>query len=154
MKAISLWQPWATLIAENQKQYEFRTWPVHPNIIGQRIAIHAAARRIVKYEIKELIQAIHCGENIPGLVDHEVCAEMLRHMHLYPEQVVLGKIVATAVVGEPVSPEDLIRLKILQRLDPSYRLWGWPLTEVQKLPRPIAMAGRQGFWDWDGNEAT
>lgn len=41
MKAISLWQPWASLIAAGVKSIETRGWPT--NYRGQ-IAIHAAKR--------------------------------------------------------------------------------------------------------------
>ena len=42
MKAITLWQPWATLIAIGAKRYETRSWAT--NYRGQ-LAIHAAKRR-------------------------------------------------------------------------------------------------------------
>jgi hypothetical protein len=42
MKAISLWQPWASLIACGAKPYETRHWAPPRELIGQRIAIHAA----------------------------------------------------------------------------------------------------------------
>jgi len=41
MKAITIKQPWATLIASGVKGVENRTWPVPKTIRGQRIAIHA-----------------------------------------------------------------------------------------------------------------
>lgn len=44
MKAISLWQPWASLIACGAKIYETRDWAPPRNLIGQPIAIHAAKK--------------------------------------------------------------------------------------------------------------
>jgi hypothetical protein len=44
MKAISLWQPWASLIAAGLKPYETRNWAPAPSMIGQTIAIHAAKK--------------------------------------------------------------------------------------------------------------
>lgn len=44
MKAISLWQPWASLIACGAKAFETRSWPPPPALIGQTIAIHAARK--------------------------------------------------------------------------------------------------------------
>lgn len=44
MKAISLWQPWASLIACGAKPFETRHWAPPPELIGQRIAIHAAKK--------------------------------------------------------------------------------------------------------------
>jgi hypothetical protein len=44
--AITIWQPWATLIAIGAKPFEFRSWPVPARLIGQRIAVHAGARPV------------------------------------------------------------------------------------------------------------
>lgn len=68
MPAISLWQPWASLLVTRQlcvicdgrepwdctqhlngapmvKRFETRSWACPPSLIGQRFAIHAAARK-------------------------------------------------------------------------------------------------------------
>jgi activating signal cointegrator 1 len=42
MKAISLWQPWATLMASGAKRVETRGWPPHALKKGDLVAIHAA----------------------------------------------------------------------------------------------------------------
>lgn len=44
MKAISLWQPWASLIACGAKPFETRSWAPPRELIGQTIAIHAAKK--------------------------------------------------------------------------------------------------------------
>lgn len=41
MKAISLWQPWATLLALRLKKNETRGWKPPPSLWNQWIAIHA-----------------------------------------------------------------------------------------------------------------
>ena len=41
MKAITLWQPWATFIALKWKTIETRTHSRFKSLVGQRIAIHA-----------------------------------------------------------------------------------------------------------------
>ena len=46
MKALTLWQPWASLVIAGAKPYEFRSWSPPRWLIGQRIVIHAAARRL------------------------------------------------------------------------------------------------------------
>jgi hypothetical protein len=45
MKAISLWQPWATLWVLQIKKYETRSWPFPLKCYGP-IAIHAAKKKI------------------------------------------------------------------------------------------------------------
>lgn len=44
MKAISIKQPWASLIAHGIKDIENRTWPCPKKYIGQRVLIHASQR--------------------------------------------------------------------------------------------------------------
>ena len=44
MKAITLHEPWATLIACGAKKIETRDWAPPRSLIGERIAIHAARR--------------------------------------------------------------------------------------------------------------
>lgn len=44
MKAITLYEPWATLMAIGAKVIETRSWPIPPALIGEPIAIHAASK--------------------------------------------------------------------------------------------------------------
>lgn len=44
MKALSLWEPWATLIALGVKRIETRSWPAPSSLLGERFAVHAAKR--------------------------------------------------------------------------------------------------------------
>lgn len=44
MKALTLWQPWASLIDRGVKTIETRSWAAPRSLIGKRIAIHAAKR--------------------------------------------------------------------------------------------------------------
>lgn len=44
MKAISIKQPWASLIVHGIKDIENRTWPCFKKYIGQRVLIHASAK--------------------------------------------------------------------------------------------------------------
>jgi activating signal cointegrator 1 len=46
MKALTLHQPWATLIALGVKTIETRSWRAPASLIGQRIAIHAGKHRL------------------------------------------------------------------------------------------------------------
>ena len=56
MKAITLHQPYASLIVDRQKhRFETRSWAPPLSIIGQWIAIHAA--RTFTRQVKEVIRA-------------------------------------------------------------------------------------------------
>jgi len=40
MRALTIWQPWATLIVLGNKPVENRDWPVPAAVMGERVAIH------------------------------------------------------------------------------------------------------------------
>ena len=40
MKALTLYEPWASLIAIGAKQFETRSWPATRTAIGDVVAIH------------------------------------------------------------------------------------------------------------------
>lgn len=49
MKALTIWQPWASLVMIGAKPYEFRRWDYRERqsgLQGQRIVIHAGARPV------------------------------------------------------------------------------------------------------------
>lgn len=47
--AISLWQPWASLLAEGYKSHETRSFQLKMRVHGRRVAIHAAKKRVPLY---------------------------------------------------------------------------------------------------------
>jgi hypothetical protein len=49
--ALTVRQPWATLIVRGRKDVENRSWRPPRRIIGQRIAVHAAARRVDLHDL-------------------------------------------------------------------------------------------------------
>lgn len=51
VKALTFWQPWASLAAEGVKTIETRSWPAPKGLIGQRIAIHAAKKQPTEAEV-------------------------------------------------------------------------------------------------------
>ncbi len=79
MKAITLWQPWATLVAIGAKRFETRSWSTH---YRGPLAIHAAktSRDIKRYrgrpKIEEALARAGCSfDTLPrGVV---VCAARL-----------------------------------------------------------------------------
>lgn len=44
MKAITIKQPWASLIVHGIKDIENRTWPCPKKYLGQRVLIHASGK--------------------------------------------------------------------------------------------------------------
>jgi hypothetical protein len=72
LRAITIWQPWASLIIIGAKPYEFRdrsylAYINHPQP-GERIAIHASARPVRPAEVKDLLFRIGRTEDTTGLI--------------------------------------------------------------------------------------
>jgi hypothetical protein len=68
MKALTIWQPWATLIMIGAKPYEFRRWDFRErsrSLVGQRIVIHAGSRPVKPSEIEDILERI--GDHISSL---------------------------------------------------------------------------------------
>jgi len=132
MKAITLWQPWATFIADGHKQYETRSWQ-----IGFRgfIAIHASK----KWDRNLITHLNQLTIDYPELAKYSYT------------KLPLGVIVAACRVVACHRVEDIRdRLTPLESAlgDYSAGRFAWEL-ELIKLPdHPIPAIGRQGIWEW------
>ena len=145
MKAISLHQPWASLIAVGVKTVETRTWKPPVGLVGQRIAIHASKGH---------------GDGMAFTPEEwtavmEVCGDR------WPNPMPRGCVVATArlaSVGQ-VSIQGTGRVWVAQGdgfrwvdTDPygnfSDFRWLWFLEDVEPVTPPVPEKGRQGFWEW------
>lgn len=160
MKALTLWQPWASLIMIGAKPYEFRKWdfteprrpgvvkttPTFAKLVGQRIVIHAGARPPKKAELEDIIARIDDGESA-------LIAEAAKP---FIERVIDGEIklplahaLGTAVIGQPQKSFDLFKHIVADsdRLD--HQMYAWPVSDVQPFPSPVPAFGAQGFWNWN-----
>ena len=149
MKAISLWQPWAQLVAIGAKRIETRHWPT--NVRGT-IAIHAAKKW--NRELRELSfgspfrEALYPGASIT-----------------WAGPAALGAIVAVAdlytcapivhpggAAGARQSVLDPLALSAQEKAFGNYDLsegprFAWGLCNVLALVKPIPFTGKQGFFD-------
>ncbi|MDF5717370.1 MAG: ASCH domain-containing protein [Rhizonema sp. NSF051] len=59
MYALTLWEPWATLLAKGIKEIETRSWHPHRNMkLPQTILIHAASRPVKRNELYALYEQL------------------------------------------------------------------------------------------------
>ena len=131
MPAVSLWQPWASLVAIGAKPFETRSFPIPRRLLGKRVAIHAAARPCFVDFDQDTIDAItdafgQCGWN-----------------YSLPR----GVIVATAILAESIPvervPHDMFG-------DYSAGRWAWWLEDRRPVRPHIPAKGRQQIgWEWD-----
>ena len=150
MKALTIWQPWATLIVAGAKPYEFRGWRAPRSIIGQRIVIHAAARKVSIPECNVLALSLSYGGDSAAqtCLHADLAIPILEAPYKLPLSCGLG----TAIVGEPRNGVDIAGEFGLSWANDSDRQdhanWGWPLLEIERWPEPVPMKGAQGFWTW------
>ena len=152
MYAITLHQPWASLIALRIKTIETRSWPAPERLTGQTIAIHAGKRVVGQpgVPIERELQA-HLGEDwqrtVPAgaVLATAVLAGMARVAHIDP---------LTGHAVHDLSTEVGCAVGLARTLiDPwgDFRAgrWLWFLVDVRTLPAPVLAVGHQGFWRWD-----
>lgn len=141
MKALTLTQPWATLVAIGAKQYETRSWST---AYRGPLAIHAA--KGWKRDDWEL-----CEE--------EPFAAILSASRRYPKAIYepkedrkllpLGVIVATAQLVACVRTEDFGSVPDPERSFGNYEpgRFVWVLENVQRIEGPL-VKGSLGLWEW------
>lgn len=124
MRAISLWQPWATAVAIGIKQVETRHW--RTEYTGP-IAIHAA-KRWQKPE-REFAAIEQAAGRLPQILP-------------------LGVIVATAIIYGYQRTEDA-EVGEVERIYGNYEpgRFAWFMRDIVALDVPIPFAGRQGFFN-------
>lgn len=132
MKAISLWQPWASAVALGEKRIETRSWETSHR---GPIAIHAGKRSVDSVMYSEPFQLLF-------RVFHGIVAADLP----------LGAIVATATLVDCVptvelrlEPQYSDLLTNTERMLGDYGLgrFGWILKDIRALETPIPFRGRQ-----------
>lgn len=154
IKALTLTQPWASLVAIGAKRIETRSWAPHRALIGQRIAIHAAKGWTAEQRQLMAMQPFHAALREGygrGLIERPDSRELPR-----------GCVVAMVTL-EAVYPTSWAtggsRPAVTRLLDdatyPHERAFGdygrgryaWLLRDVRAV-EPIPARGALGLWDW------
>lgn len=151
MKSLTLWQPWASLVVAGCKPYEFRSWRAPRSVVGERIVVHASARKVAPREIEQLRRLLNAGGRYAAqtcLTPVELALEVLNAGE-WPLCAGLG----TAIVGEPRSGADIgADFGAINAVNDSDRElhcnWGWPMLEIERWLEPVLMRGAQGLWTW------
>ena len=127
MKVLTIKQPWATLIAEGYKEFEFRTWKT-------------------KYRGEILI---HAGKGID-----KKAMEKFKHLNLeYPA----GCIIAKASITDCVLVDDEMRKILKSKNSLVYENiikhtewdgYGFKLENVKRI-KQIYINGKLSLWDYD-----
>lgn len=168
MKALTIYQPWASLIMAGAKPFEFRKWSprerggAYAALIGQRIVIHASTRKIDRGEVLQLIDALSAGGDRAA----ETCLHADKAMPVLEEALKMtfncglpfGAGLGSAILGEPRNGVEIAGEFGLSWANDSDRrdhaLFGWPMLDVERWAEPVPMRGFQGFWNMQTPEAV
>ena len=131
MPAITLWQPYACLIEIGMKPWETRSKPPPQRLMGKRVAIHAAARKMRQSDFGE--------EQFEAMTD---AFGRCTWFHDLP----LGVVVCTAVI-DCALPARLVTADHFG--DYGGDRWAWKLEDVRPIEPHIPAKGMQTWgWPW------
>ena len=168
MKALTLRQPFASLVADGRKLYETRAYAPPGALIGERVAIHAS-RRWTRDEKEAACDLFYCADyyGAGGRVDPPpmqlgvvACTARLVAAHHVMDTYPLGGDgvyrITTGLdsLGQEADPDCGPALGNLHTIpwdaygDYAAGRWAWRLTYVEVLDPPVPARGRQGWWEW------
>ena len=126
MKVLTIKQPWATLIMQGDKKFEFRSWQT-------------------KYRGELLI---HAGKSID-----KVAMERLKKYipNEIPTGVILGKVnlVDCIKITPEVKKELLKENKDIYKNAGYTEEYGWQVKDVELFDTPIEVKGHLSLWEFD-----
>lgn len=146
MMALTIMQPYASLIAVESKRIETRCWPAPSWMVGQRIAIHAGKGD----DYWPLARTEPFRTHIAAALEAGTLATVDGEMPI-------GCVVATAILDRCAPITDAGTTE-LERTNPDERAFGgydlsagarfaWVLRDVERLPEPVPARGGQKLWN-------
>ena len=126
MKVLTIKQPWATLIMQGNKRFEFRSWQT-------------------KYRGDLLI---HAGKGIDKVA-------MKRLSKYIPKELPYGKILGKVKLIDCIRMSSEFKKLLLKENSDIYtessfkENYGWQLTDVEVFENPIEAKGHLSLWEYD-----
>ena len=126
MKVLTIRQPWATLIMQEDKRFEFRSWQT-------------------KYRGELLI---HAGKGI----DKEAVKRLEKYL---PKDLPLGKILGKVTLVDCIRMSPEFKEELLNENSDIYTKssfkenFGWQLENIQVFDAPIDAVGHLSLWEYD-----
>lgn len=126
MKVLTIKQPWATLIMQGNKRFEFRSWKT-------------------KYRGDLLI---HAGKGI----DKKSIERLKKYL---PEQLPSGKILGKVKLVDCIKCDEEFKNMCLKENKDVYakssfdETYAWEIKDVEVFENPIDAKGKLSFWEYD-----
>lgn len=124
MKALTIKQPWATLIMQGDKRFEFRSWKT--NYRGDVL--------------------IHAGKGL----DKEAVVRLKKYL---PDELPMGKILGKVTITDCVPMSDEFAAMLSKENNDIYTShsfsnnYGFQIENVEVFDTPIDAKGQLGFWN-------
>lgn len=137
MKVLSLMEPWASLVKENIKLIETRSWKT--NYRGE-LYIHTSKKKITKLDRDNLKEQLNL---LPSVSDFK-----------YGYIIAKCKLLDCTYMDEKFVSD--IKNNKIEYLCGDYKVgrYAWILSEVQILKRPIQAKGHLGIWNYTDDEIS
>lgn len=125
MKTLTIKQPWASLIIDEYKKYEFRSWKI--NFRGKIL--------------------IHAGIGVDN--------DMMRLLNNYNLEYVKGAIIGEATITDCILVDDNFNDKLYKLNPLVYKKnnyvgkYAWKLENIIKYKEPIYCKGKLGLWNYE-----
>ena len=129
MKTLTIKQPWATLIIQGDKRFEFRSWKT--SYRGDLL--------------------IHAGKGI----DKEAMKRLKKYI---PEDMPLGKIIGKVKLVDCIKMSPEFKEMLLKENNEIYTKssfqenYGWQVENVEAFNHPIPVKGQLSLWEYEVEE--
>lgn len=137
MKALTIRQPYASLIALGEKQYETRDWKT---AYRGPLAIHAGAH------VPKRDDFWMCQSNVWRVLDQHGLSSDVKKL---PRSAVLCIVrLEDCIPAEVLTAQGLLNWSEWLFGDYTDGRYGWKLSMVEVFAEPIPASGKLGLWEW------
>jgi len=126
MKALTIKQPWASLIIEGHKKYEFRSWKT--NYRG-KILIHAGLS--LEKDVQERFKNYNLDYKLGYIIGEAEIVDCILVDEKFNESL---RNIDPIVYGRSNHVEN----------------YAWKLENIKKYDNPVPCKGKLSLWDYDG----
>lgn len=143
MMALTVLQPWASLIMIGCKPYEFRGRPLRV-AEGKRWAVAAGKRPMPERDVDVLIRDLERGtdHDTDHGMDRKAALDLLYAVTTRMRDLPLGCVLGSVLGGRPVPAST-----VFPGGDPD--IWANPVSDPIALDEPIPARGKQGWWAFE-----
>ena len=127
MKALTIKQPYASLIVNGYKEYEFRTWKTN-------------------YRGKLLI---HAGLTLESPLLNKIESYNIE----YTKGAIIGEVELTdCILVDETLDKKLRKLNANIYANDHVNMYAWKLENIKKYDKPIYIKGKLGLWNYEEGE--